>query len=326
VSGISSVQPLRALEGGRLTIEGAGLIENGGIPEVRIGGQAARVVRASARSVSVVVPTDLDSGRNSIKIDTVPGETAFVEVGDPFVTGLHQVDNPVYDQEGNVYATCSGSRGQQTAVSVYRVRPDGLREPFVSGITNATSLAIDRRGRLHVSSRFDGAVYRIDREGSTQTIATDLGVACGLAFDPDGNLFVGDRSGTIFRITPAGDTVPFATLPPSVAAFHLASAADGSLYVTGPTLSPTDTVYRILQDGTVSTLDVVFGRPQGLALDPDGVLYVAEALAGSAGLYRLRPGTAPELIVSASAIVGVAFDPRGGMVVASNDTIFRFEN
>ena len=37
-------------------------------------------------------------------------------------------------------------------------------------------------------------------DGAAEPFATDLGVACGLAFAPDGTLFVGDRSGTIFRV------------------------------------------------------------------------------------------------------------------------------
>ena len=64
-----------------------------------------------------------------------------------------------------------------------------------------------------------------------ETVASDLGVACGMAFGPDGTLFVGDRSGTVFRVSPTGRVLPFATLPPSVAAYHLAMGPAGRLYV-----------------------------------------------------------------------------------------------
>jgi streptogramin lyase len=69
-------------------------------------------------------------------------------------------------------------------------------------------------------------------DGTTEAFAHDLGVACGLAFAPDGMLFVGDRSGTIFRVDPNGHATTFATLPASVAAFHLAIGPDGALYVS----------------------------------------------------------------------------------------------
>ena len=158
--------------------------------------------------------------------------TAFVDVAAPFATGLHQVDNPVFDRDGNLYVTYSGTRGQQVPVSIFRVRPNGTRETFSSGIVNPTSMAFDPEGRLYVSSRFEGTVYRVAADGAAEPFATDLGVACGLAFAPDGTLFVGDRSGTIFRVDRDGHAVMFASLPASVAAFHLAIGPDLALYVT----------------------------------------------------------------------------------------------
>src|SRR5262249_37307864 len=157
-----------------------------------------------------------------------------------------------FDRDDNLYVTYSGTRGQQVPVSIFCVRPNGTRETFSSGIVNPTSMAIDPEGRLYVSSRFEGTVYRIARDGSSETFASDLGVACGLAFASDGTLFVGARSGTIFRVDRAGHATTFATLPASVAAFHLAIAPDGSLFVTGPTLASYDPLYRVSPAGDVS--------------------------------------------------------------------------
>ena len=135
-----------------------------------------------------------------MRVAGAPGETAFIDIASPFATGLHQVDNPVFDREGNLYVTYSGTRGQQVPVSIFRVRPNGTRETFSSGIVNPTSMAIDPQGRLYVSSRFEGTVYRVAGRRIGEVFATDLGVACGLAFAADGTLFVGDRSGTIFKV------------------------------------------------------------------------------------------------------------------------------
>src|SRR5204862_8309063 len=185
-------------------------------------------------------------GRATVRVAGAPGETAFVDIAAPFATGLHQVDNPVFDRDGNLYVTYSGTRGQQVPVSIFRVRPNRTRETFSSGIVNPASMAIDPQGRLYASSRFEGTVYRVLQDGSVEPFATDLGVACGLAFAADGALFVGDRSGTIFKLDREGHASTFASLPPSVAAFHLAygpPGRDAALYVTGPTLSPYDTLY-----------------------------------------------------------------------------------
>ena len=59
---------------------------------------------------------------------------------------------------------------------------------------------------MYVSSRHDGAVYRVSPNGTMTTYAEGMGVATGIAFDRNQNLYVGDRSGTIFKIgtRPAG--------------------------------------------------------------------------------------------------------------------------
>jgi sugar lactone lactonase YvrE len=318
---ITAIHPPSAIEGGRITVEGSGFaVDEPTLPQVHIGDASARVVRASGSSLSVIVPSGLEGGRATVRVEDA---VSFVEVAAPFATGLHQVDNPIFDRDGNLYVTYSGTRGQQVPVSIFRVRPNGTRETFSSGIVNPTSMAIDPKGRLYVSSRFEGAIYRVADDGSTELFANDLGVACGLAFADDGTLFVGDRSGTIFRVDAAGRATTFASLPASVAAFHLAIGPDRALYVTGPTLSSYDSLYRVDAGGTVTATYSGFGRPQGLAFNRDGTLFVVEALAGASGLYRFAPGGAPELIIAGPGLVGVAFDDAGHTVVATNETAYR---
>jgi sugar lactone lactonase YvrE len=323
---LTAIHPLCAIEGGRLIIEGSEFpVDDPSLPEVRIGDARARVVFASPTRLVAIVPEGLEGGHATVRVGGGSGMTAFVDIAAPFAAGLHQVDNPVFDVEGNLYVTYSGTRGQQVPVSIFRVRPNGTRETFSSGIVNPTSMAIDPEGRLYVSSRFEGTVYRVAADGSVEAFATDLGVACGLTFAPDGTLFVGDRSGTIFRVNRAGRAATFATLPPSVAAFHLAIGPDLALYVTGPTLSSYDSLYRIGADGTVTTRYATFGRPQGLAFDAHGSLHVVDALAGSSGLYRVPLEGDPEMVLAGPNLVGVAFDGRGALVVSSNDTAYRLQ-
>ena len=322
---ITAIQPLWAVEGGRITIEGVDLTSEGeDLPEVWVGSTLARVVCASSDALSVIVPTGVEGGHTPVRVSGARGETAFVEIGVPVATGVHQVDNPVFEQ-GCLYLTFSGSRGQHSSVCVFRVRQDGFRESFLSGISNPTSMAFGPDGRLHISSRFEGAVYRIESDGSFQVIASDLGVACGLAFSPDGTLYVGDRSGTVFRVGTSGHATAFATLPASVAAFHLAWGPDDALYVTAPTMSSYDSVYRIDRSGKVDALRLRLGRPQGIAFDGQGALYVVEALAGASGVYRVESDGSSTRVLAAAALVGLAFDPTGGLVVASNETAYRLD-
>lgn len=321
---LGSIHPLRAVSGGRLTLLGGHLPVQDGL-SVTVGDVRAHTVFASPRRVVIAVPAEAEGGQARVRVDKVPGHTLHATIGSVWATGLHQVDNPVFNRDGDLFVTYSGTRGQEAPVSVFRVTAAGSREPFATGIVNATSMAIGPDGDLYVSSRFEGTVYRVRPDGTHQPAGSDLGVACGLAFDSEGAMYVGDRSGTVFRVRD-GAAAPFATLPPSVAAFHLAMSPDDELFVAAPTLGTYDHVYRVHRDGSVRALVTPFGRPQGLAFAPDGSLHVVEASAGASGIYRFadldRP---PELVVSGTGLVGLAFGPSGELVVATNDTAFRFE-
>jgi sugar lactone lactonase YvrE len=152
-----------------------------------------------------------------------------------------------------------------------------------------------------------------------------MGVATGIVFDRDDNLFVGDRSGTIFKISRQRQIYVFATLEASIAAYHLAFGPDDYLYVTGPTTSSFDTVHRISKDGHVEMFYRGLGRPQGMAFDAQGNLYVAASLGGRRGVVRITPARHAELFLSGPAIVGLAFSPAKALIVATNNALFKVD-
>ncbi len=318
---VTSVVPDRAVGRGRVTFHGSGFAVDG-LSDVFFGDAPARISFASSRRLVITIPDEMDAGLAAVRVGDLT--LAHVSIGAAWATGLHQVDNPLFDREGNLFVTYSGSRGQEAPVSIFRVTPAGTREPFSSGIVNATSMAFGPDGRLYVSSRFEGAVYRIAANGTPEQVASDLGVACGIAFDAEGWMYVGDRSGTIFRVR-EGRATAFASLPPSVAAFHLAMSPGGDLHVTAPTLGTYDPIYRIDRHGRITTIASSLGRPQGIAFGPDGLLYVVDALAGSSGLYRLNADGSFTPVVAGGTLVGIAFGPNGELVVTSNETAYRFD-
>jgi sugar lactone lactonase YvrE len=195
-------------------------------------------------------------------------------------------------------------------------------KPLVTTLINPTGLALDREGNLFVSCRHDGTIHRVTPEGRAEQWVEGMGVATGLAFDKHGNLYVGDRSGTIFKISPEREIFVFATLEPSVAAYHLAFHPSGELYVTGPTISSFDCVYRITQGGDVLTFYRGLGRPQGLAFDRDSNLYVTGSLGGRRGVVRINPDGEAELALSGGGLVGLALLPSGRGILATSGAIF----
>jgi streptogramin lyase len=328
---ISAIRPGWAVPGAAVSIDGVHLpVPGDGPPHVLVGALDARVTSASHRALRLQVPPESEGGTLAVRIDELPGETVYLQVARVLATGIHQVDSPVFGRDGRLYCTVSGGRGTKAAVPLFRinVNADGAREPIAVELANPTSMTLGPDGHIYVSSRFEGHVYRLLEDDRLELYATELGTATGLAFGSDGSLYVGDRSGTILRVAPDRQVETFATIPASIAAFHLAMGPDEALYITAPTLATHDAVYRVTRDRMVDVLYSGFGRPQGLAFDSTGSLYVVDALAGASGLYRLDPSAkspSPELIVSAPSLIGVAFDPAGGLVLASADTVWRID-
>jgi sugar lactone lactonase YvrE len=244
------------------------------------------------------------------------------EVGKRLASNLHPVANPAIDSDGNIYVTYSNRRGQKTPVSVYKVTPRGAVTPFATDIMNATGLAFSITGDLFVSSRFEGTIYTVDPAGRVEVFTEGMGIATGIAFDRIGNLYVGDRSGSIFKISPDKEIFVFATLEPSIAAYHLAFGMDDNLYVSGPTTSSFDAIYRISPSGEVERFFTGLGRPQGLAVDIQGQLYAVASYRGRRGIFRFR-GNTPEPVIAGLSLVGLAFDYDKNLMVVDSGSLYR---
>ncbi|HEY0797385.1 MAG TPA: gluconolaconase [Acidisarcina sp.] len=321
---LDSVRPAAALPGGEIEVRGSNLGATGlNRPVAMLGDRPAHILLSRQGRIVVQAPSEADSGKLAIQQRGLRSNDLDVEVAALVADGIHAVGNPAVDTFGNTYVTFSGPRGQTTPVSVFRVDPDGETKSFLTGLVNATGLAFDREGYLYVSSRQDGTVHRVSSAGAASLYAEGMGVATGLAFDAEQNLYVGDRSGTIFKIGVDRRIFVFATLEPSVAASHLAFGPDQTLFVTGPTTSSYDSVYAIDRHGTPRVYYRGLGRPQGLAVDASGNLYVAASYRGRRGVVRITPQQEASIAVSGSGIVGLAFAPGGNAIVVTGDTIYR---
>jgi hypothetical protein len=321
---IAQVTPAAAIAGGEFYIEGKGFARKER-PKVTIGEVTAPVIVGSDSFVIVRVPENAAAGDLVVASGDTASQIWTCDIGIGIADSLHPVANPAIDSFGNIFTTFSGSRGQKVPVAVYKIDLNYNIRPFVTDMMNATGLAFDHQGLLYVSSRMDGIVYQVTPNGNVSIFVEGMGIATGIAFDHEGNLFVGDRSGTIFKISPTRQIFVFATLEPSISAYHMAFGPGGYLYVTGPTTSSFDTVYRISDHGDVETFYRGLGRPQGLAFDDQGRLYVAASLAGRRGVVRISQDQKAELFLSGPGIVGLAFTPSKALAVATTNALFRVD-
>ena len=323
---VESIAPAAAIPGGEIAIHGRGFAaSNNSRPRVIFGDVEANVLIAAETYLIARVPDG--PGSSSVRVATSHGTSAPMEIqlGVQIAENLNPVANPAVDAEGNIYVTYSGQRGQKVPVSLYKVTANYQVKPFVTELVNPTGLALDSAGTLYVSCRNDGTIHRVTPDGRSQLWVEGMGIATGIAFDAERNLFVGDRSGTIFKISPDRQIFVFATLEPSIAAYHLAFSPTGELYVSGPTTSSYDRIVRINRQGEVSLFYRGLGRPQGLAFDREGRLYVAASLNGRRGVARITPDGKAEFVLSGMGLVGLALLPTRRAVLATSSALFSMD-
>ena len=200
------------------------------------------------------------------------------------------------------------------------------------------SLAVDGQGNLYASLGFTGEVVKVTPSGQ-QPIASlpvGAGLLTGLAFDPDGNLYVADATFEasptppgVFRIG-AGDAVTrVATLPadsfPNGLAFH-----GGYLYISD---SSRGAVWRLSPGGNAAIWlqDPLLAPKVGTGIGANGLafwggsLYVAVADSGTIVRVPLTAGgNAGTPVITAQAPLlrtadGIAFDVQGNLYITVND-------
>jgi len=327
---ILGIDPAYAVPGAEITIDCEDLdTTDPTLCAVWFADERAPIVALSPKRVLTIVPEQKQSGRIDVSLESVGirSEAASVVVAQRLAEDLHPVANPAFDpDDGSLFVTRSGSRGEQLPVTLFRIDVSGETTEFSGDITNPTGIAFDSTGQMFVSSRMDGNVYRITPFKEAAPFARNLGVATGIAFDRSDTMYVGDRTGTIYKVNGIGEETVWAQLEPSVSAYHLAVGSDDALYVAGPTVASFDSVTRVDADGEVSVFYRGLGRPQGLAFDSRGNLYVAASLRGRRGIVRISPdGKDAEMFAAGMNLVGLAFNSTGDLAVASTDSIYRLE-
>ena len=288
---ILGVDPVFAIAGGEIIIDCVGFDTRD--PQgcnVIVGDVAAQIVALGPRRVLAIVP-ETRGGELEVRLQSGPevSEPARLVVARKLAGDLHPVANPAFDpDDGSLFVTRSGSRGEELPVTLFRIDLSGELTEYSGDIPNPTGIAFAPDGQMFVTSRLEGVVYKITPFKEAVAFARNLGVATGMAFDRSGLMYVGDRTGTIFKVNGIGEERAWVQVEPSVSAFHLAFGPDDALYIAGPTVTSFDCIWRIDADGQVDVFFKGLGRPQGLALTLREICMRRRRCAGGVASFVFR--------------------------------------
>src|SRR5262245_10449497 len=206
---ILRIDPLYGTAGGEIIIDCENFdTSDPDTCEVLFGETTVGIVALGPTRILATVPDEHRGGSVQVSLRTGDFQTDAVSffTGRKLATDLHPVANPAFDPEdGSLFVTRSGSRGEELPVTLFRIDVSGDLIEYSGDIPNPTGIAFSPDGEMFVSSRLDGTIYRVNPFKDAVAFARNLGVATGIAFDSNGVMHVGDRKGTIFSVNGIGD-------------------------------------------------------------------------------------------------------------------------
>jgi hypothetical protein len=249
-----------------------------------------------------------------------------------------ELDNPrglAVDHHGTVYVTEAGRGGPGPCLT----GPDG--DQVCAGATGAVTKAWHGGQRRIIRGLpsigppdGNGALGPSDIELRWSRSAL---LTVGLGADPAVRSEVGDDFGWLYKLSRHGGLEPVA----DIAGYEATANPDGGLPDSNPHSVTTkwgrtyvvdaggNSLLRVHRSGEISTVAVFGDRevgvppvsvqavPTSVVVGPDGALYVSQLtgapfVPGAANIYRVEPGSEPEVYASGlTNVTGIAFDRHG---------------
>jgi gluconolactonase len=213
------------------------------------------------------------------------------------------------------------------------MRAESDVELLISGYDTPEGPAFDREGNLFFVNWEKSSIVKVTPEGQASEFFNTGGIPAGLAFHPDGSLYVADEGEHIhgvLRITMDGESeivVNEYEGKPLNGANDLVFDRNGVLYFSDPWGSngenPIGGFYRRFPDGRFEQIDRGLAFPNGVTLNADeSAVYLAETYRNRILRYAINPdGTLGQRQKWAGTHLppgpdGMAFDASGNLYVA----------
>ena len=145
----------------------------------------------------------------------------------------------------------------------------------------------------------------------------------GLAFNSKNELYVGDRTGSIFKVSKDGKAYFFSSLHQSYIAYHMSIDNDDNLYVTNPVHMGENYIYKFDKDGNKSIFHFGLSLFHAFTFDSDNNMYLAESKRRESRIIRITPDKKIDVILCGSNFIGCKFDSQNNLIVASSTSLYK---
>lgn len=224
--------------------------------------------------------------------------------------------------------TVSGSAGSAMATgpdgyiyvsggtTIQRMNPvDGSRTTFASGFSNAKGVAFGPDGVLYVADLGNGNVYKVSTGGVVTTLSSGFTQPLHLVVDSSNNVYMANNVNN--EITKI--------FPNGTVAWFASIPNTGSLGINGMTISPVNNymyvvpksyvIYQVTPAGSVTSLMTMADPGFGIVTDTSNNMYVSSYSAGTVTRINVGGSSTSTVMTGLSGPMGMAIAPTGEMFI-----------
>ncbi len=285
---LESISPTEGYLKDIITIKGSGFNEEPEFNLVLFGNKTAEVVSVSPTELKVRAPNMSDETVN-VRVAIKGSEFWSNEAEFTFLPTTAVLDEEIswpngvaVDDEGNVYV------GSANEGVIYRISPDGTKEPFAEVAVNG-SIHFGPNKYLYVCEKGENKIVRISPDGGTVEDVVEVNGPVDFTWDAKHDMYIMSDAIGIYKLVD-NDTLRVATITSGKNVRVFGDRLYANDIWEGKILSFAITAEGLGEAEVVLETD----SPSTLEFDAEGTLYYAQAWETS--LYTLTPDGDEEVL------------------------------